>query len=229
MRSQRQRSANRVKVSPSKASPSPATHAEEYPTKIKTEPSESIEPAEPIRPAASAKPSYPINLSQNWGEARPQRERNALPQGGPKHYYLPIKPPPNGEQMEMTKDIWNMIPEDIAIKFGVPPTDVTSEWINEATNAMWEASPVETRARIGVMASADYSLGKLRLLGATGFLISWWWMREGLVWTLLQQHLDRSEYNVYDHMVAEQCKTAHYNLKAYHEKNKERKPSMKEL
>jgi len=165
--------------------------------------------------AYESSPSPPslIDLAQNWGEVL-IRERAVPTQMGPLHIFVPLDPAPTAVQMDMTRQIWDMVPPQIANQFRVPPTGVDSAWIDAAAAAMFAASSDEMRVEIGLIVALGYSHEKLRMLAAMGVIANWWWMREGLVWTLLQQPLGGGAYKVDDAAVVEQWEFAAGRIQA---------------
>jgi hypothetical protein len=160
-------------------------------------PSPSAVDAEELPNDTGVSSSTQNDLLRNWG-AEYIQER-AVPAGTePLHFFVPFDPSPNAVQMEMTKSIWKMVPAAKANQFHIPPTGVDSAWIDAAAAAMFTASSCEVQVEIGLIVATDYSHEKLRILAAMGAIASWWWMREGLVWTLLQQPLDGGVYRVDD-------------------------------
>jgi hypothetical protein len=118
-------------------------------------------------------------LAVNWGQVL--MEAPAAP-----HTYVAIEPLPNVSQMVTTRNIWCSFSPLVTSKFSFRREGVNTFWINEAANCMFEASGGELRRQIGIIVADTYSHKKLRILAALGFIGAWWWMREGIVWTLIQ-------------------------------------------
>jgi hypothetical protein len=139
---------------------------------------------------SAQKPIRGLDLAVIWGQMlMPLRLQSA--EAAARHNFVKFYPWPSDDQMATTRKIWRSFDPLVASKFLVPSTagGVNSSWINEAANAMFEASDDVLRGEIGLKVANTYSHEKLRILAALGFIGAWWWMREGLVWTLLQLHI----------------------------------------
>jgi hypothetical protein len=117
---------------------------------------------------------------------------------GPIHTVIVTQPRPTVQQMAITKAIWQRLPSHITSQFRVPPTGVNSRWINAAAHAMEESLTVNQRTQIGINVANTWPHSKLRILAAWGYIGRCWWLREALVWTLVQLPLNSGLYKVDD-------------------------------
>ncbi|KAF2675707.1 hypothetical protein K458DRAFT_437793 [Lentithecium fluviatile CBS 122367] len=112
-----------------------------------------------------------------------------IPQGnGPINFFVPIGPLPTPSRLRTVHMVFNMMSLTAQQRFhNYPSTGVNSDWLDAAANAMLEALVSRTVicSHAAISASTKYSSEKLRVLAMLGFLPSWWWLREGLIWSLL--------------------------------------------
>lgn len=112
------------------------------------------------------------------------------------HKCVEFDPIPSPIQLRLAKIMWNALPSATAADFLVPPMDVNSTWIDRAVTVVWDNAvntnlverhfDLSIASQAGILAATDYSHDKLRVLAVRGIPAGKWWVREAVVWTLLQ-------------------------------------------